>query len=300
MSLSGKSLRVRDDEFGIDLDFNVVDEGNGDPVLFLHGFPDSAEVWREQIGPVSNAGYRVIAPDLRGFGDSARPSDPDPGRDIALYSIQRIVADVIGILHALAVAPPVHVVGHDWGAAVGWVLASTTRSQPLVRSLVAMSVAHPRAYKRPTIAQRQKSWYIYFFQHPRAEHAIARDTQFLRDWSRFPQEVPRWQRDLGRTGALTAALNWYRANASPDPARSLVDAIPELEAKGLWGPVRVPTLGVSSTDDPHLTSEPMRASDNFVANPADWQYQEIPAGHWLQLERPELVNPLLVDFLKSA
>lgn len=301
MSLPGKPITVPDPDLDKkSLTLNVVDAGAGDPVLLLHGFPDSAEAWREQIKPLVAAGYRVIAPDLRGFGDSDKPRDPaNIARDIGFYNLQRVVADIGGVLAQLVPAGTrVHVVGHDWGAAVGWVLASLTRTQGLVRSLVAMSVAHPRAYKKPSILQRERSWYIYFFQHPRAEFAIQSDPQFLPEWSRYPAEVSRWQKDLGRPDALTAALNWYRANASPDPDRSIVDKIPKLEASGDWSKVPVPTLGISSTRDPHLTPEPMQASGQYVAGP--WTYREVPAGHWLQLERPDLVNALVIDFLKSV
>jgi pimeloyl-ACP methyl ester carboxylesterase len=295
-SLQGKPVEVLDDELGR-LHFNVVDQGKGDPVLLLHGFPDSAEVWHHQVRYLER-GFRVIAPDLRGFGNSAKP----PG--VALYKLDRIVGDVVGILQQVVPRTPVHVVGHDWGAVVGWVMASMTRTQSLVRSLVAMSVAHPLAYKKPTIEQREKSWYIYFFQHPRAEHAIMNDPKFLSEWSKHQneEEINRWREDLGRTGALTAALNWYRANASPDPGESIVDAIPELVKRRQWTLVRVPTLGVSSTRDPHLTPKPMRESREYVADPeANWQYEELQdTGHWLQIERPDAVNKMLMEHLTRA
>src|SRR5215831_19340129 len=124
MSITGQRFVVRDAQSGSDLEFNVVVAGKGDPVLLLHGFPDSSQVWSAQIQSLSDAGYQVIAPDLRGFGDSAKPHDPDPARDVGLYSLLRIVGDVVGIVTQLQLTKPVHVVGHDWGAVLGWVLAS--------------------------------------------------------------------------------------------------------------------------------------------------------------------------------
>jgi pimeloyl-ACP methyl ester carboxylesterase len=301
MSVQGKRVMVQEDEFKIPLEFNVVDtEGSGAPVLLLHGFPDRAAVWSNQIHALKDAGFRVIAPDLRGFGDSAKPHDTDRERDVALYRLERTVQDLLQILARLGIDGPVHVVGHDWGAAVGWVLASMVKTRGRVRSLVAMSVGHPLGYKRPTISQREKSWYIYFFQHERAEHAIQKDLTFLAEWSRHPdpQQVERWKQDLARPGALTAALNWYRANASPDPKHSIVDLIPVLEAQGQWTNVQVPTLGIASTNDPHLTPEPMKNSAKFVAG--YWRYAEVAAGHWLQLENPAWVTDQLVGFLKPA
>ena len=300
MTITGRKL-VLVQEPARDLEFNVVIEGKGEPVLLLHGFPDSAQVWSYQIDYLTARGYQVIAPDLRGFGESAKPRDSNPDRDVELYTIQRSIEDIGGILKQAQVKPPVHVVGHDWGAVVGWVMASMTPTRPLVRSLVAMSIGHPRAYKSPSIEQREKSWYIYFFQHERAEFAIARDPTFLRDWSRYddPESLERWQRDLSRPGALTVALNWYRANASPDPKKSIVDGIEKLQQAGTWGNVQVPTLGIVGARDPHATSDPMKKSGEFVA-PRLWQFKLIDAGHWLQREQPTLVNSLLTDFLKSV
>src|SRR5437867_9179248 len=99
------------------LSFHVVEEGKGDPVLLLHGFPDSSWMWRHQIPALVNAGYRVIAPDLRGFGQSDKPED------VEAYAMQTLVQDVVGILDQLGVEQT-HVVGHDWGAALAWSFAA--------------------------------------------------------------------------------------------------------------------------------------------------------------------------------
>jgi len=292
------------------LNFHVVDEGKpGDPVvLLLHGFPDSSELWRYQIPPLVAQGYRVIAPDLRGFGQSDKPPLP------ANYRLDLLVTDVLGIMTQLGVGK-FHLVGHDWGSALSWVLAAFL-SQPMspqllaalpptvagmwmkaaikpeVLSLAAMSVAHPRAYKQPDIEQRQKSWYILFFQFDRAEAALPQNNwEFLRQWSNYDGELTRWTQDLSRPGALRAALNWYRANAHPD--RSIADdqTLPL---------TRVPTLGVWSSRDPHLTEGPMKGSEQFVDKTVGrWRYERIEgAGHWMQLEQPDVISKLLLDWLR--
>ena len=97
-------------------DLAVLDEGAGEPVLLLHGFPDSSHVWRHQVPALVNAGMRVIAPDLRGFGESAKP------QEVEAYAMRRLVADVVAVLYALEIERT-HVVGHDWGAGLAWAVA---------------------------------------------------------------------------------------------------------------------------------------------------------------------------------
>jgi pimeloyl-ACP methyl ester carboxylesterase len=266
------------------LNFNVVDEGKGsETVLLLHGFPDSSYLWRNQIPALVNAGYRVIAPDLRGFGGSDKPQKE------ALYELRQfLIPDVLGILHALG-AGKVHVISHDWGAALGWALAAG--KPDVVQSLVAMSVAHPRAFKEPPLLQREKSWYILFFQFRSAEMALpAKDWRLFREWSGKPHpDVERQIADLSRPGALVAALNWYRANAHPE--RSLADA--ELPL------IQVPTLAVWSRNDVHLVEGPMEKSGKFVAEGRFHYHVVEGAGHWLMLDRPDYVTDMLLTFLKG-
>src|SRR5262249_43916404 len=118
------------------LDFVVDDAGDGPAVLLLHGWPDSRRLWRDQLPALHAAGFRTIAPDLRGFGDSAKPTG------VEAYALRLIVGDVVGIMDALGVASA-HVVGHDWGAAVAWALAAFAPER--VERLVALSVGHPGA-----------------------------------------------------------------------------------------------------------------------------------------------------------
>src|SRR5690348_1270543 len=135
-----------------DITIHVRDTGGaGTPVVLLHGWPDTGDLWRYQIPALVGAGYRAVAPDLRGFGDSGKPADT------AAYSMRHLVGDVVGLLDALEI-DRAHVVGHDWGAAVAW--ATATFAAERVRSLTALSVGHPASFRSAGFRQRQKSWYM--------------------------------------------------------------------------------------------------------------------------------------------
>lgn len=259
---------------------NVVEEGSGPAVLLLHGFPDSAALWRHQIPALAKAGFRAVAPDLRGFGESDKPPQKEA------YQLARVLADAVGILEALGLER-VHVVGHDWGAAVAWSLASFLPDR--VDRLVAMSVGHMAAFARAPIEQREKSWYMLLFQIEKlAEEVLRRDGwRLFREFTRHHPECDRWIRDLERPGALTAGLNWYRANMTPESMFAEPPAFPK---------VRADTLGLWSSDDAYLTEAQMRDSARFVEG--SWHYQRVgDAGHWLQLDQPERVNRYLLGFL---
>ena len=258
----------------------VRDEGAGRPVVLLHGFPDSSHVWRLQAPALVAAGMRVVAPDLRGFGESDKPEAVEE------YALQRSVADVVAVLDALEIERA-HIVGHDWGAAVAWVTAAFAAER--VDRLAVLSVGHPNTLRERTVEQREKAWYQLFFQFEGvAEELLRRDDwKLLRELLRGDGDVERYIADLSRPGALTAALNWYRANAAP--AR-------ELERRPPLPSVAAPTLGMWSTRDHYLTEDPMMRSSEYVTGP--WRYERIDgASHWLQLDEPERVNALLLEFL---
>ena len=258
----------------------MLDESEGVAVLLLHGFPDSSRLWRRQVPALVDAGLRVIAPDLRGFGDSDRPEAVEE------YAMRRSFADVLAVLDTLGIERA-HVVGHDWGAGLAWALAAWAPAR--VERLVVMSVGHPSTLREPSIEQREKAWYQLLFQFAGvAEELIRRD-----DWKLFRQMIggavdrDHYVADLSRPGALTAGLNWYRANASPAQ---------ELERTRPFPPVAAPTLGIWSSGDNFLTEEGMLGSSDHVTG--QWRYERIEeAGHWLQLDAPERVNELLVEFL---
>ena len=258
----------------------VLDEGEGQPVLLLHGFPDSSYGWRHQVPALVEAGMRVIAPDLRGFGASDKPEGVEE------YAISRSVTDMLAMLAELGVEHA-HVVGHDWGAGLAWSLAAFAPSQ--VDRLVVLSVGHPNTYQEPSLKQREKGWYQLLYQFTGvAEELLARN-----DWKLFREllgdaaDRARFLDDLSRPGALTAGLNWYRANSDPRH---------ELGPRQAFPAVSVPTLGLWSNGDIYMTEEPLLQSAEHVTGP--WRYERIDgAGHWLQVDAPERVNALLLDFL---
>jgi pimeloyl-ACP methyl ester carboxylesterase len=270
----GRQLQVN----GISL--HVAEHGAGVPVMLLHGWPDSGHLWRHQVPYLEDHGFRVVVPDMRGFGRSERPAE------VSAYALQNAVADVAGILDALGIETA-HVVGHDWGAAVAWLTAMFVPDR--VRRLVVLSVPHPLA--PPTLRQREMAWYQLFFQFEGIAEASLQDDGWalFREFSRGDGDQERYIDDLSRPGALTASLNWYRANLAPrmpGPRRDLP-------------PVTAPTLGIWSTGDHYLDGERMRESGHLVKGP--WQYVEIPdASHWIPLDAPGRLNELLAGWLTAG
>jgi pimeloyl-ACP methyl ester carboxylesterase len=259
---------------------HVEDYGNGSPVLLLHGWPDSAYVWRNQIPFLTGHGFRVIAPDLRGFGRSSRPVE------VTDYALSKSVGDVRGLLDALGVESS-HLVGHDWGAAVAWSMALSHPDR--VQKLVVVSVGHPSVPW--SLRQYEMAWYQLLFQFEGIAEATLSydDWTWLRRFLRGAGDQERYEQDLSRPGALTASLNWYRANLAP----KMPGPLPELP------PVRVPTFGIWSTNDHYLDHERMEKSGAYVEAP--WGYEVIEgASHWIPLDTPDRLNALLLDWLQGA
>ncbi len=268
---------------GDGVELAVADVGEGEPVLLLHGFPDSSALWRHQVTALVDAGYRAITPDLRGFGESDRPED------VRAYGVRQSVADMLAVLDALEVERA-HVVAHDWGAAVGWALAGFAGER--VGRFAALSVGHPNALRRPTIEQRERSWYPLLFQFEgTAEELLMHDDwRLFREWTRGDGDTEHAIADLSRPGALTAALNWYRASWRPDA---------ELRERRPFPTVAADTLGIWSDRDHYLVEEQMTGSGEYVVG--EWRYERIEgASHWMQLDAPERLNELLLDWFSSA
>lgn len=267
------------DSGGVPINVEVSGPEAGPPVLLIHGFPDSGRLWSKQVGPLSEAGYRVIVPDMRGYGKSGKPDDVDA------YNIMFLAADMGAVLDGLNVAKA-SVVGHDWGAAVAWGLASLAPDR--VEKLVALSVGHPGSFAYAGFEQREKSWYMLLFQFEGVaeEWLSADDWANFRAWARHP-DADAVISELEANKSLTPGLNYYRANLHP---RTLVE--PPLELPK----VQAPTMGVWSSGDIALTEKQMTGSVEFVEGP--WRYERLDGpGHWMQWEAPEKVNELLLDFL---
>jgi pimeloyl-ACP methyl ester carboxylesterase len=175
------------------------------------------------------------------------------------------------------------VVGHDWGAGVAWFTASLHPDR--VHKLVVLSVPHPLV--PPTLRQREMAWYQLFFQFEGiAEAWLQQDNWALfRQLSRGDGDIDRHISDLSRPGALTASLNWYRANLAP-----------RMPGPRELPPVQAPTLGIWSTNDHYLDGERMKRSDRFVKGP--WRYEQIDgASHWIPLDAGDRLNQLLIEWL---
>lgn len=263
------------------LRFHVIVEGQGAPVVLLHGFPDTSFVWRHQILALVKAGYRVIAPDLRGRGQTEAPASVEE------YRLTSSVGDIAAILDTLGLERA-HVVCHDWGAGVGWLFAALMPQR--VERLMALSVGNPAARGRADLDALRRGWYRILFLFPDIERVLRQDDWYLlRALFGEAKDLDRYLADLAAPGALTAGLNWYRANMSIE---RLAGPPPDLPA------IQAPTLGVFGARDPFLTEEAMARSGETVRGP--WRYERFDeAGHWIQLDAPDQLNALLLEFLRA-
>lgn len=269
----------------------------GAPVLLLHGFPEFWYGWRHQIGFLAERGFRVIAPDQRGYNLSDKP------RDVQAYRIGELARDAVGLADALG-CDQINLVGHDWGAAVSWWVATLFPER--LRRLVILNVPYPtlmaKAYRSGNLEQLLKSWYIYYFQIPwlpemalsalnyqGLEQALRRsgrpDTFTAEDFARYKAA---WS----QPGALTAMLNWYRAAARG----GLFAARP---ASGERQPTRIvtPTLILWGERDIALSKSLVQPSLDLCE---DGRAVFFPhATHWVQHDEAEAVNAHLAEFLAT-
>lgn len=263
---------------GLAFDALVAGPGDGAPVLLLHGFPQSAAMWRPQLEALAGAGYRATAFDQRGYSPGARPDD------VEAYGIDHLVGDAL----VVAGNRPFHVVGHDWGAVVAWHLAGHHADR--IRSLTALSVPHPVAFAMALASvdgdQRHRSGYISFFQQSGVAEdlLLAGGLAALLGASGYPLDPSPVVERMSQPGALTAALNWYRAMGA------------RLAAVGKIG---VPTLYVWSTGDVALGREGAEACGTYVDGTYRFEVLE-GVSHWIPEEAPDLLDRLLFEHLASA
>ncbi|MGW4366648.1 alpha/beta fold hydrolase [Nocardia takedensis] len=256
-----------------DLRFDVRVGGpeDGPAVVLLHGFPQSSSSWRPLTRLLHAAGVRTVAPDQRGYSPGARPAE------VADYRLAEVTGDVVGLCAALGLGP-VYLVGHDWGAIVAWAVAA--RHPELVRSLIAVSVPHPAVFA-DAIAhdplQRETSAYMAMLeQEETADLLLAEDAAALR--LGFGTDVPadlieRHLEVVSRPGAMTAALNWYRARHGDWPQ------VPA---------VRVPTTFVWGAADVAVTESAARACSDRVTG--DYTFEALDGiGHWVPEQAPEVL-----------
>lgn len=262
------------------LTFDVHEAGDpaGAPVLLLHGFPQTSHCWRHLVPQLSS--YRVLLLDQRGYSPGARPDDVED------YRLPRMVADAVGVLDALGVESA-HVVGHDFGAAVGWQLGARHASR--LRSLTVLSVPHPRAMieaLRTDPDQRSRSQYMRTFAQPGYDgQLLADDAALLRSFFTAAVDVDQVVAAASEPGALAAWLKWY-------PGQRLEDL-------GDTPEVTVPTLHVWSDGDAALGPGATHATGQWVSGP---YHLEVLAGvsHWIPEEAASVVGPLLLEHLATV
>lgn len=290
-------LQKREDVGGIRLHW--VEAGAGEPVVLLHGFPDFWYGWRHQIPALEGAGYRAVAPDLRGYNASDKPEGVDA------YRLDRVAGDVLGLLDELG-AERAAVVGHDWGGVVGWWLAAYHPER--VRRLVAINAPHPLAMRRELRRPGQllRSWYILLFQVPGLAERLFRafdyelvERQMRRDIRRrdviHDTDFVKYAEALSRPGALRAMLNYYRAGFREEVRRLLPWGRRRLPPRAEEWKVGVPTLVIWGERDPYLGQGLLRDVERWVP---DLLVERIAhAGHWVQVEAWERVNRVLLWFL---
>ena len=271
---------------GITLHAAAAGPPDGPLVVLLHGFPEFWYGWRHQISALAAAGMRILAPDQRGYNLSDKPAG------IAAYTLDRLAEDVLGLADSLG-CPRFAVVGHDWGGVVAWHLAG--RHPERVSRAAVLNAPHPatlRRYAQGHPSQALKSWYVGFFQMPSLPELALRAGDFwvlrrvLRRSSRggaFTAEDFRAYREAwAQPGALRAGLNWYRALRQD--ARQAPPARIQVPVRVIWGDC-----------DAFLERGLAEAG---IALCEDGEVCHLPdATHWVQHERPDEVNRLLIDFL---
>jgi len=281
-------------EFGVinGVRLHWVEAGSGPLVVLLHGFPEFHYSWRNQIPALAVAGYRVVAPDMRGYNLSEKP----PG--VAPYGIAHLTADVAALIAHLGETSAA-VVGHDWGGAVAWHLASTRPE--VVERLAVLNCPHPAALARDLRKPRQllRSWYVFAFQVPwlperlfrAGDHALLRRTlrrEPIRPAAFTDADIERYVEAAARPGATTATINYYRAAARRHPRTMLGEHVS----------IAVPTLLIWGERDAHLGPHFTEDLDRWVPG---IRVERIPdASHWVQNDAPERVNELLVGFLAEG
>jgi pimeloyl-ACP methyl ester carboxylesterase len=264
--------------------------GCGPLVVLLHGFPEFWYSWRHQIPALARAGFRVVAPDLRGYNQSEKP------QGVKNYRLSLLVEDVACLIRELG-ETRASVVGHDWGGALAWAFAM--RRPDLVDRLAVLNAPHPAAFRREMRNPRQwlRSWYMFFFQLPylpewwlQANHYALLESmmrlQPARPGAFTEDDIRRYKEALAQPGARTATVNWYRALFRyPGEMK---------EVK----PILAPTLLVWGERDPYLGVNMTRGLERWVP---DLRVVRLPGvSHWVQNDEPAEVNRLLLEFLTAG
>jgi pimeloyl-ACP methyl ester carboxylesterase len=251
----------------------------GRPVLLLHGFPESAAQWEHQLAALADAGYRAVAIDQRGYSPGVRPVGVDA------YGPDELIADVVAVADALEWRR-LDLVGHDWGAAVAWMTAGA--HPELLRTLTTISTPHGAAFRdalRGDPDQQARSAYFGVFRAPapEAERRLLDEGGLRAMFAGLPEaRIDAYVERVSDPGALTAALNWYRAMRRPTQS----------------GPITTPTLYVWSTGDAFIGEAAARGVAQYVEGPYRFEVLD-GISHWISEEAPERLAALLLDQLAA-
>ena len=286
-----RSIGIREGyaEIG-DQRLHYVEAGEGPLVVLLHGFPEFWYAWRRQIEPLAAAGFRVVAPDTRGYNLSAGP------REVGAYDIALLAADIRGLIHERG-AESALLVGHDWGGSIAW---ATAMAHPeVVDRLAILNAAHPRKLSQGLHhpGQLRKSWYFFFFDLPDLPETVVQANHwhffrhFLRDATPAftPEEIDRYIDAWSRPGAATGMINYYRSSVRASPK----------DAEAAIRPITAPTLVIWGQRDRYLGPELAEPEHEDVPN-LD-RVERIPdASHWVHHDAADRVTSLLTEFFAPA
>jgi len=286
---TGGDLREGYAEVG-DVRLHYVQAGDGPLIVLLHGFPEFWYGWRLQIKPLAAAGFRVVAPDLRGYNLSSRPDG------VAAYDTDRLAADIRGLIQERG-AESALLVGHDWGGTVAW--ATAMNHPEVVDRLAILNAAHPRKLLQGLHhpGQLRKSWYFFFFQLPGVPESVvhANNWHFFRNFlddarpAYTPEEIDRYVEAWSQPDAATAMINYYRSSVRTSPKH----------AEAALRPISAPTLVIWGQRDRYLGPELAEPDHDDVPN-LD-RVERLPdASHWVHHDEPEHVTQLLIDFFAPA
>jgi epoxide hydrolase 4 len=288
-ALLGDDVREGYADIG-DVRLHYVEAGEGPLIVLLHGFPEFWYGWRLQIKPLAAAGFRVVAPDMRGYNLSSRP------KGVKAYDTDQLTADIRGLIQERG-ADSALLVGHDWGGSVAW--ATAMRHPEVVERLAILNAAHPRKLSQGLHhpGQLRKSWYFFFFDLPDLPEAVVHTNRwhffrhFLHDAhpAYTPQEMDRYIEAWSRPGAATGMINYYRSSVRTSPKK----------AEAAIHPISAPTLVIWGERDHYLGPELAEPDHDDVPN-LD-RVERLPdASHWVHHDEAERVTQLLTDFFAPA
>jgi pimeloyl-ACP methyl ester carboxylesterase len=285
----GTELREGYAEVG-DVSLHYVEAGDGPLIVLLHGFPEFWFGWRLQIAPLAASGFRVVAPDLRGYNLSSRPDG------VEAYTADQLADDIVGLVRERG-AESALLVGHDWGGTVAWTMAMN--HPEVVDRLAILNAAHPRRLQQGLHhpSQLRKSWYFFFFAIP----GLPEEVVHARNWHFFQhflqdahppytdEEIERYVEAWSQPGAATGMINYYRASVRQSPK----------QAEAQLRAISAPTLVIWGEDDQYLGPDLAEPDRDDVPN-LDRVERLAGASHWVHHDEAERVNQLLIDFFAPA